>query len=65
MTGNQTPPQQRPALRRPGRLVATWAMEGRLAGSGGRNIKGETTFRWLPPAARGPTSWASRWTPCG
>ncbi|HKA97207.1 MAG TPA: DUF1579 family protein [Streptosporangiaceae bacterium] len=48
MSGNQTPPQPHPALRRLDRLVGTWTMEGNLVGSDDKNITGETTFRWLP-----------------
>ncbi len=40
-------PQPDPALRRLDRLVGTWSMEGNLVGSDEKNIKGETTFRWL------------------
>ena len=47
---SETPelPQPDPALRRLDRLVGRWAMEGNLVGSDEKNIKGETTFRWLP-----------------
>ena len=47
---SETPglPQPDPALRRLDRLVGSWAMEGNLVGSDVKNIKGETTFRWLP-----------------
>ena len=41
-------PQPDPALRRLDRLVGTWTMEGNLVGSDERNIRGQTTFRWLP-----------------
>src|SRR5215207_9207840 len=41
-------PQPHPALRRLDRLVGRWTMEGNLVGSDEKNIKGETTFRWLP-----------------
>jgi Protein of unknown function (DUF1579) len=41
-------PTPDPALRRLDRLVGRWTTEGNLLGSGERNIKGETTFRWLP-----------------
>jgi Protein of unknown function (DUF1579) len=41
-------PEPDPALRRLDRLVGRWTMEGNLVGSDERNIKGETTFRWLP-----------------
>lgn len=48
MSDNQNPPQPDPALRRLDRLVGTWAMEGNLVGSDEHNIRGQTTFRWLP-----------------
>jgi hypothetical protein len=41
-------PQPDPALRRLDRLVGTWTMKGNLVGSDEKNIKGETSFRWLP-----------------
>ena len=41
-------PQPDPALRRLDRLVGTWTMEGNLVGSDEHNIRGQTTFRWLP-----------------
>lgn len=41
-------PQPDPALRRLDRLVGTWTMEGNLVGSDEQNVRGETTFRWLP-----------------
>jgi Protein of unknown function (DUF1579) len=41
-------PQPDPALRRLDRLVGRWTMEGNLVGSDEKNIKGETTFAWLP-----------------
>ena len=41
-------PQPDPALKRLDRLVGTWSMEGNLVGSDEKNIRGETTFRWLP-----------------
>jgi hypothetical protein len=41
-------PQPDPALRRLDRLVGRWSMEGNLVGSDEKNIRGETTFRWLP-----------------
>ena len=41
-------PTPDPALRRLDRLVGRWTMEGNLLGSDEKNIKGETTFRWLP-----------------
>jgi hypothetical protein len=43
----QTPTPD-PALKRLDRLVGSWSMEGHLAGSEERNIKGKATFRWLP-----------------
>jgi Protein of unknown function (DUF1579) len=42
------PPQPDAALRRLDRLVGRWTMEVNLVGSDEKNIKGETTFRWLP-----------------
>jgi hypothetical protein len=42
------PPEPDPALRRLDRLVGRWSMEGHLVGSGEKNIRGETEFRWLP-----------------
>ena len=48
MSENPEPPQPDPALRRLDRLVGRWTMEGNLVGSDEKNIKGETTFRWLP-----------------
>jgi hypothetical protein len=41
-------PQPDAALRRLDRLVGTWTMEGNLVGSDERNIRAQTTFRWLP-----------------
>jgi Protein of unknown function (DUF1579) len=41
-------PQPDPALKRLDRLVGRWSMEGHLVGSDENNIKGETSFRWLP-----------------
>jgi hypothetical protein len=41
-------PQPDPALRRLDRLVGRWSMEGNLVGSDEKNIRGETSFRWLP-----------------
>ncbi len=41
-------PTPDPALRRLDRYVGTWSMEGNLVGSTEKNIRGETTFRWLP-----------------
>src|SRR5512132_4603779 len=48
MSDNQNLPQPDPALRRLDRLVGTWTMEGNLVGSDEQNIRGQTTFRWLP-----------------
>jgi hypothetical protein len=47
---SETPalPQPDPALRRLDRLVGRWSMEGQLVGSDETNIRGETSFRWLP-----------------
>ena len=41
-------PQPDPALKRLDRFLGTWKMEGNLVGSGEKNIKGTTTFKWLP-----------------
>jgi hypothetical protein len=41
-------PRPDPAPRRLDRLVGRWSMEGNLVGSDEKNIKGETSFRWLP-----------------
>jgi hypothetical protein len=41
-------PAPDPALKRLDRFVGTWNMEGHLIGSSENNIKGQTTFRWLP-----------------
>jgi hypothetical protein len=48
MSDNPKLPQPDPALRRLDRLVGTWTMEGNLVGSDEKNIRGQTTFRWLP-----------------
>ena len=48
MAETPTPPQPDPALKRLDRLVGRWSMEGHLVGSNETNIRGETTFRWLP-----------------
>jgi hypothetical protein len=61
-------PEPDPALKRLDRLVGRWAMEGSPIDSAEKNIKGETTFRWLPGGffleQRGPsTSWVFRSTP--
>jgi hypothetical protein len=40
-------PQPDPALRRLDRLVGRWSMEGNLVGSDEKNIRGETSFRWV------------------
>jgi hypothetical protein len=48
MSDNPNLPQPDPALRRLDRLVGTWTMEGNLVGSDEHNIRGQTTFRWLP-----------------
>jgi hypothetical protein len=48
MSGNPELPQPAPELRRLDRLVGRWSMEGNLVGSGEKNIRGETMFRWLP-----------------
>lgn len=41
-------PQPHPELKQLERFVGTWTMEGHLVGSTENNIKGTTTFRWLP-----------------
>jgi hypothetical protein len=41
-------PQPEPALRRLDRLVGAWTMEDNLVGSDEHNIRGQTTFHWLP-----------------
>jgi hypothetical protein len=48
MSENPDPPQPDLALRRLDRLVGRWSMEGHLVGSDETNIRGETSFRWLP-----------------
>jgi hypothetical protein len=52
MSDSNSQPQQPPtpdrALRRLDHLVGAWTMEGNLVGSDQKNIRGETTFRWLP-----------------
>lgn len=48
MSENPDLPQPDPALRRLDRLVGHWSMEGHLVGSDETNIRGETSFRWLP-----------------
>jgi hypothetical protein len=51
MTDASMPPQMPtpdPALKRLDRYVGTWTLEGHLVGSTENNIKGQTTFRWLP-----------------
>jgi hypothetical protein len=44
----QQGPQPDPALKRLDRFVGTWSMEGHLVGSSENNIKGQTSYRWLP-----------------
>jgi pimeloyl-ACP methyl ester carboxylesterase len=48
MSANPGLPQPDPALARFDRFVGRWSMEGNLVGSEEKNIKGETTFHWLP-----------------
>jgi hypothetical protein len=48
MSENPNLPQPDPALKRLDRLVGRWSMEGHVVGSDETNIKGETSFRWLP-----------------
>ena len=47
-TAQPQTPQPDPALKRLDRFVGTWSMEGHLVGSTENNIKGRTSFRWLP-----------------
>ena len=44
----QQGPKPDPALKRLDRFVGTWTMEGHLVGFSENNIKGQTTYRWLP-----------------
>ena len=44
----QQPPAPDPALKKLDRYVGTWDMTGRTIGSDTDNVKGRTTFRWLP-----------------
>jgi hypothetical protein len=44
----QQPPKPDPALRKLDRYVGTWDMTGRTIGSDTDNVKGRTTFEWLP-----------------
>jgi hypothetical protein len=44
----QQPPMPDPALRKLDRYVGTWEMTGRTVGSDTDNVKGRTTFEWLP-----------------
>jgi hypothetical protein len=65
MAENANLPQPDPALRRLDRFVGRWSMEGNLFGSDEKNIRGETTFRWLPGgffsnSMSSWTSWVSR-----
>jgi hypothetical protein len=48
LSENADLPQPDPALGRLDRLVGRWTMEGNLVGSDEKNIRGETSFRWLP-----------------
>jgi uncharacterized protein DUF1579 len=51
MADNATQPQMPtpdPALRRLDRFVGTWSMEGHLVGFDENNIKGKTSYQWLP-----------------
>jgi hypothetical protein len=41
-------PKPDPALKRLDRFVGSWSMEGHLVGSSESNIKGRTSYRWLP-----------------
>jgi hypothetical protein len=44
----QQGPKPDTALKRLDRFVGTWSMEGHLVGSSENNIKGQTSYRWLP-----------------
>jgi Protein of unknown function (DUF1579) len=44
----QQGPKPDPALKRLDRFVGTWSMEDHLVGSSANNIKGQTSYRWLP-----------------
>lgn len=44
----QQPPAPDPALKKLERYVGTWDMTGRTIGSDTENVKGRTTFEWLP-----------------
>jgi hypothetical protein len=44
----QQPPEPDPALKKLDRYVGTWDMTGRTIGSDTENVRGRTTFRWLP-----------------
>jgi len=48
MTDDLNLPKPPLALRRLDRLVGRWAMEGNRVGADEQDIRGETTFRWLP-----------------
>jgi hypothetical protein len=48
LSENADLPQPDPALARLDRLVGRWSTEGNLVGSDEKNIRGETSFRWLP-----------------
>jgi Protein of unknown function (DUF1579) len=41
-------PTPDPALKRLDRFVGTWRMEGNLVGSDETNIRGRSSYRWLP-----------------
>jgi hypothetical protein len=61
MSEEPVPPRPDPALRRLDRFVGTWTMEGNLVGSDEKNVRGETTFRWLPGREDG--SFSGGWRP--
>lgn len=48
LDATQQPPQPDPALKKLDRYVGTWDMTGRTIGSDTDNVKGRTTFSWLP-----------------
>lgn len=53
----QQPPAPDPALKKLDRYVGIWDMTGRTIGSDTDNVKGRTTFEWLPGSRAAPTAW--------
>jgi hypothetical protein len=47
-TASAQTPSPDPALKRLGRFVGTWSMEGHLVGSSEKIITGRASYRWLP-----------------